>query len=248
MHDIIRVVTMADKEDYFYSYPIIIESQTNFEIFVPVHNIDLKNSEILPILSLADSIEDILTLKVTIRITVHFLLDINYDNNKDEVHSFSEWVQGLMNNVLVTSNIYLCQPHANCIFWTIYEKLNLIDSESIILVIDSNLKMQKSCMQSIYNLFLNTNPCYVLPLWRKNTPASLFYIDTEVKHELYRWAFANISQCLNNNTTNIDASIAFRLKTFSYFLKEQKLATSSTIFDHLMNAYKSNNRISIVHN
>jgi hypothetical protein len=72
--------------------------------------------------------------------------------------------------------------------------------------------------------------------------------DIDGKHQIYRWAFANISQSFNNSTNDIDTSIAFRLKTFIYFIKEQNFTSDMTIYDHLMYAYDSNNRISIVHN
>jgi len=245
IHDIIRVFTMEDKEEYYTSYSII-ETQTKFEIFIPVSNINLSNSEMKPILSLVDSIEDILSLK-EIKITVHFLLNTN--SEKTEIDKFCEWAFHLMNNKMkVITNIYICQNDANCIFWTIYDKMNLFDFDSIILVLDSKLKMHKTYIQSIYNLFYNTYPCYALPLWRKNIPTSLFYFDTDIKHQIYRWAFANISQSFNNSTNDIDTSIAFRLKTFIYFIKEQNFTSDMTIYDHLMYAYDSNNRISIVHN
>jgi hypothetical protein len=186
------------------------------------------------------------------KININFLLH-NFDplnnNDKKNIDGIFEWVLALTKTEL-TFNLYLCPPNSkdrDCSIWTIYDNMDMLNIDSIVLVFDSDNKiLKRTFLQSIDNLFRNNNPCYALPNWfsfSKNDVPPLYYIDTEVKNEYIRWGNTQKQFPLKSSVTNL--TIAFRLNTFSYFIRKEPSITN--LKDHLINAYNNIDKISIVH-
>ena len=256
--DIIHANTMEIKEQYYNSYTVT-ESIPIYELFIPIHHyitsneISLSESQIILIKSLADSINDILSIR-NINTKIHFLLhnfDASNANDKKNIDDILAWVLTLTRKNLIIK-FYLCPSNPSdidCSTWTIYNNIENFNDDAIMLVFDTNSKILPSTfMQSVDNLFRHRHPCYSLSSWSPSTKSlsSLYYIDTEVNNQYIRWGYVpnNLSSSLSNSMN--DVTLAFRLSTFSYFIKKEQAITNFK--DHLINLNNNNDRISIVYN
>jgi len=248
---------MEIKDLYYNSYTIT-ESITTFELFIPIHHYITSNETLLSesqtkfIKSLEDNINDIMSIR-TINIKMNFLL-YNFDpanaDDKMKIDSILEWITTLTNQKL-TIKLYLCPSNPDgidCSMWTIHNNIEMINDDSIVIVFDSNSKISESTyLQSIDNLFRNKHPCYSLSSWSpstRNILPALYYLDTAVKNQYIRWGYVPKDISLFNYINDI--TLAFRLKSFSYFIKNEQPITNFK--DHLINLYNKYDSIPIVYN
>lgn len=258
MFDIIRANTIELQEIYRNAYNAL-ESDTIVDVFIPIHyhvvdsiisnelSLSLAQSQIIAIQSVISSINDVSS---KVNVNMHFLLyNFNVDSNKKKIDDILAWLLTLTDQKLPLK-LYLCPSNPNevdCSFWTIYENVNNLNNDSIIIVFDSNNHIvQRSFIKSIYNLFSNNNPCYSLSSWSPPMYESippLYYIDTSINKQYIRWGYVQdqLTKLSLNNST-----LAFRLSTFSYFIKHMQAVTNFE--DHLVNLKNSNyGTISIVY-